>query len=104
MGDERITAKVYLFGEIKDILGETMVRLDVKKNPSLRDVLEQLCRIYGPKLYERLFDSCGKIHNHMSLIVNGLAVKLDEIDLPIKSSAQDEIITEVFILPIYDGG
>lgn len=104
MGDEKITAKVYLFGEIKDILSEKMVRLDIKKNPSLRDVLEQLCRIYGMPLYERLFDSDRKIHNHLSLIVNGTRVNLDEIDLPITSSAQDEIITEVFILPVYDGG
>ena len=104
MGDGSVCAKVNFFGEIKDVLGQTVIRLEINKNSSLRDVLELLCQKYGSLVRERLFENGGNVFSHIVFIINGARVNSIEIDQPLDYRQQDEIIAEVFILPMQEGG
>ena len=61
--------RVRFYAGLSDIVGQK--EIEMKFSGTVHDLMDKLCRKYGEKLREALFDDSGQVRKYMKFLVNG---------------------------------
>ena len=71
-----VAVKIQSMFDFVEIFGQPEVKIDVKENTSIKDLLELLINQYGEKLKEKMIDpKTGDVFEHLEILCNGRNIK-----------------------------
>ncbi|MEM0445688.1 MAG: MoaD family protein [Nitrososphaerota archaeon] len=70
----------------------------VLKAETIKDVIEELAKNYGPEIKRRLLDDEGRLRRYVNIYVNDQVLSHSQLDLKLEEG------DEVLILPAVSGG
>lgn len=86
-----------LFTTLRELAGKGEETLEFSaKRVTVKDVLEGLARRHGKAFEDYLYDSKGKVREHLQLLVNGKSVSLmEELETKLREGDQVAIVPPV---------
>lgn len=102
-----MTLQVSFMGVIAHMTGVKELALDLGAAPTLRDLLDELERRYGPELAERIYRTSTAprlLQMCTRIFVNGDLVNDEDLDKRLKEDAGSPSEILVYILPAACGG
>lgn len=91
--------QVKFFSTLRQIIGAKMVDFDIREDPTVQHLLDEIIRCY-PGLQQELLDEYGHLYGHVHMFVNGRDVLFLEKGMDTVLSPQDSI----GIFPAVGGG
>ena len=72
-----VAVQVKPFYNLREIIGNPILEMNIEEGTTIRALLEQLMEIYGSKLQKALIDpETGAIHSFYRILVTGRDVRL----------------------------
>lgn len=96
---------VHLAGDLRGLIGERTLALELPNGSTVRDVFTSLSSRYGEPFSVRVFTNAGALEHTIAVFVDGRNIQrqggLDTALRPDEPAASD---VEIFMLPIIEGG
>ncbi len=88
---------VRLFTTLREQAGKAKEAIELSSNTAtVKDVLKELVKKYGPEFRDYLFNEKEKIRDHLQVLVNGKSVSLlEELNTRLKEGDQVAIVPPV---------
>ncbi|MCS7117123.1 MAG: ubiquitin-like small modifier protein 1 [Nitrososphaerota archaeon] len=100
MEEQRIiTIRVKYFAQMRDITGRKEDVINLTKGSTVKDALNELCKIFGDNMKRYLFKNGGQLREELQVLVNGLSI--DSSNLCKKSLSNGDTLV---IIPPVGGG
>ena len=91
--------KVKFFTSLREITGKKVDEVQLQDTITVEELLTQLTKKYGKEFREYLYNEKGKVHSHLSILVNGKSINvLQGLDTDLREGYT------VAILPPVGGG
>lgn len=105
MTEETTRVNVHLAGDLRGLIGERTLALELPNGSTVRDVFASLSSRYGEPFSARVFTNAGTLEHTIAVFVDGRNIQrhggLETALTPDESAARD---VEIFMLPIIEGG
>lgn len=95
-----MTVKVSFLGEIRSLAGRKEIQVELDDSKTVEGLMKYLCEKLGQPFAARLFDSDGRLYDHVLVFVNGTNIREAG---GLKTILMDGNV-DVMILPVWDGG
>ncbi len=93
--------KVRFFGTVRSIAGKKVQELEMRQNPTVRDLLEELKRVSDPEFGKYIVIQGNTINPVLLMAINGES--LDEIDNMNAPLPDNPVLDVMFVSPIAGG-